>query len=92
MLKTIFCVHIPIKTETFCSEFQTKCLILCHNYRRKHMSGMKIYKGEFGKQLELLLAPQIKAGFPSPAQDYMRERALTSMISRVRTRPRNGLT
>ena len=34
---------------------------------------MKIYKGEFGKQLELLLAPQIKAGFPSPAQDYMRE-------------------
>ena len=37
------------------------------------MTGMKIYKGEFGKQLELLLAPQIKAGFPSPAQDYMRE-------------------
>ena len=29
------------------------------------MSGMKIYKGEFDKQLELLLAPQIKAGFPS---------------------------
>ena len=37
------------------------------------MSGMKIYKGEFEKQLELLLAPEIKAGFPSPAQDYMRE-------------------
>ena len=37
------------------------------------MSGMKIYKGEFDKQLELLLAPEIKAGFPSPAQDYMRE-------------------
>ena len=37
------------------------------------MSGMKLYKGEFDKQLELLLAPQIKAGFPSPAQDYMRE-------------------
>ena len=37
------------------------------------MSGMKIYKGEFDKQLELLLAPQIKAGFSSPAQDYMRE-------------------
>lgn len=34
---------------------------------------MKIYKGEFDKQLELLLAPEIKAGFPSPAQDYMRE-------------------
>jgi len=62
-----------IKTENFCPEIQTKCLILCHNYRRKTMSGMKIYKGEFDKQLELLLAPEIKAGFPSPAQDYMRE-------------------
>ena len=31
---------------------------------------MKIYKGEFDKQLELLIAPQIKAGVPSPAQDY----------------------
>ena len=38
------------------------------------MSGMKISKGEFDMQLELLLAPQIKAGFLSPAQDYMRER------------------
>ena len=37
------------------------------------MSGMKIYIGELDKQLELLLAPQIKAGFPSPDQDYMRE-------------------
>ena len=37
------------------------------------MSGMKIYKGEFDKQLDLLFAPQIKAGFPSPAEDYMRE-------------------
>lgn len=62
-----------IKSETFCSKIQTKCLILCHNYRRKYMPGMKIYKGEFEKQLELLLAPEIKAGFPSPAQDYMRE-------------------
>lgn len=72
-LKFIILRFDYIKSETFCSEIQTKCLILCHNYRRKHMSGMKIYKGEFGKQLELLLAPQIKAGFPSPAQDYMRE-------------------
>lgn len=37
------------------------------------MSGMKIPKGEFEKQLELFLAPQIRAGFPSPAQDYMWE-------------------
>ena len=74
MSKNYFILRFDyIKTETFCSEFQTKCLILSHNYRRKHMSGMKIYKGEFDKQLELLLAPQIKAGFPSPAQDYMRE-------------------
>lgn len=37
------------------------------------MSGMKIFKGEFKEKLDLLLAPQIKAGFPSPAEDYMRE-------------------
>lgn len=37
------------------------------------MSGMKIYKSEFDKQLELLLAPEIKAGFPSPADDYLQE-------------------
>ena len=37
------------------------------------MSGMKILKGEFKEKLDLLLAPQIKAGFPSPAEDYMRE-------------------
>lgn len=37
------------------------------------MSGMKIFKGEFNKKLDLLIAPQIKAGFPSPAQNYMRE-------------------
>lgn len=37
------------------------------------MSGTKIIKGEFKKKLELLFAPQIKAGFPSPAEDYMHE-------------------
>ena len=37
------------------------------------MSGIKILKGEFKEKLDLLLAPQIKAGFPSPAEDYMRE-------------------
>ena len=71
------------KPEFFRSEilkliwcFARLFVTLSHNYRRKYMSGMKIYIGEFDKQLELLLALQIKAGFPSPAQDYMRERAL----------------
>lgn len=34
---------------------------------------MKILNGEFGKRLALGLAPTIKAGFPSPADDYMQE-------------------
>jgi len=37
------------------------------------MSGIKLIKGEFEESLELLLAPGIRAGFPSPAEDYMRE-------------------
>ena len=37
------------------------------------MSGMKLFKGEFKKKLDLLIAPQIKAGFPSPAADYLQE-------------------
>ena len=37
------------------------------------MSGMKLFKGEFSEKLELLIAPQIKAGFPSPAADYLHE-------------------
>jgi DNA polymerase V len=37
------------------------------------MSGIKILKGEFKEKLDLLLAPQIKAGFPSPADDYLQE-------------------
>lgn len=37
------------------------------------MSGMKLFKGEFSKKLELLIAPQLKAGFPSPAEDYLHE-------------------
>ena len=37
------------------------------------MSGIKLFKGEFGKSLELLIAPEIKAGFPSPAEDYLHE-------------------
>ena len=33
---------------------------------------MKILKGDFDKALELQFAPFIKAGFPSPAEDYLR--------------------
>lgn len=37
------------------------------------MKNIKLIKGEFDKTLELLLAPGIRAGFPSPAEDYLRE-------------------
>lgn len=37
------------------------------------MAGIKILRGEFKEKLDLLLAPQIKAGFPSPAEDYLQE-------------------
>jgi len=32
---------------------------------------MKIIKGEFKEKLDLLFAPSIRAGFPSPADDYL---------------------
>ncbi len=34
---------------------------------------MKILKGDFKEELDLKFAPSIKAGFPSPAEDYLRE-------------------
>ena len=37
------------------------------------MSELQILKGEFEEKLDLLLAPGIKAGFPSPAGDYLHE-------------------
>ena len=37
------------------------------------MSGIQLIKGEFSETLDLLIAPEIKAGFPSPAEDYLRE-------------------
>lgn len=37
------------------------------------MPGIQILKGDFGKTLRLQLAPAIKAGFPSPAEDYSHE-------------------
>lgn len=32
---------------------------------------MKLIKGEFEEQLKLQFAPSIRAGFPSPAEDYL---------------------
>ena len=37
------------------------------------ITSMKIVKGEFKEKLELVFAPSIKAGFPSPAEDYIVE-------------------
>ena len=37
------------------------------------MSEIKLIKGEFEERLKLMMAPQIKAGFPSPAEDYLHE-------------------
>lgn len=37
------------------------------------MKNIKLIKGEFDMTLKLLLAPGIRAGFPSPAEDYLRE-------------------
>ena len=37
------------------------------------MSGIKLIKSEFEHSLELLIAPEIRAGFPSPAEDYLHE-------------------
>lgn len=37
------------------------------------MADIKLLKGGYTEKLDLLFAPQIKAGFPSPADDYMRE-------------------
>ena len=34
---------------------------------------MKLIKGEFNEKLELQFANSIKAGFPSPAEDYLGE-------------------
>ncbi|MBR6169919.1 MAG: translesion error-prone DNA polymerase V autoproteolytic subunit [Bacteroidaceae bacterium] len=37
------------------------------------MSEIKLIKGEFKEKLDLLFAPGVKAGFPSPAGDYLHE-------------------
>jgi len=37
------------------------------------MSNIKIIPGEFAEKLSLQLAPGIRAGFPSPADDYLHD-------------------
>lgn len=37
------------------------------------MTEIKLIKGDFEKKLKLQFAPGIKAGFPSPAEDYLHE-------------------
>lgn len=37
------------------------------------MKNIKIIQGDFGMDMELQLAPSIRAGFPSPAEDYQNE-------------------
>lgn len=37
------------------------------------IENIKLLKGEWLSRLSLALAPNIKAGFPSPAEDYLRD-------------------
>nr|CAJ18231.1 SOS-response transcriptional repressor [uncultured Bacteroidetes bacterium] len=37
------------------------------------MKSIKLIKSEFAEKLDLLIAPEIKAGFPSPAEDYLHD-------------------
>ena len=37
------------------------------------MSKVHLIKGDFKEKLDLLFAPGVKAGFPSPAGDYLHE-------------------
>lgn len=37
------------------------------------MDRIELHKGDFAKKLALALAPTIKAGFPSPADDYLHD-------------------
>ncbi len=63
------------KTQMFCSS-QRGCTDQVPPDRKNHkntMSKIHILKSEFANELELQLAPGIKAGFPSPADDYMHD-------------------
>ena len=37
------------------------------------MGAVHIIHGEFNRKLDLVIVPEIKAGFPSPAEDYMHD-------------------
>ena len=37
------------------------------------MGAVHIIHGEFNRKLDLVIVPEIKAGFPSPAEDYLQE-------------------
>lgn len=37
------------------------------------MAGIKLMQGKFAHELELKFAPEIRAGFPSPAEDYLND-------------------
>ena len=37
------------------------------------MNSIQLIKGDFAEKLDLMIAPQIKAGFPSPAEDYLHD-------------------
>ena len=43
------------------------------NNRAEEMKSIKIINSEFSEKLELELAPGIRAGFPSPAEDYLHD-------------------
>ena len=49
----------------FCSLFSI--------FADKRMNDMKLITGEFEEKLRLQFAPSIRAGFPSPAEDYLAE-------------------
>ena len=38
-----------------------------------HMNNIDIIDGQFDKSLHLQLAPELRAGFPSPAEEYLQE-------------------
>ena len=37
------------------------------------MGAVHIIHGEFNRKLDLVIVPEIKAGFPTPAEDYLQE-------------------
>ena len=41
--------------------------------KQENGASIRIIQGDFARQLELQLAPGIRAGFPSPAQDYLHD-------------------